>query len=146
MRAILHALAGAALAVAPACTLASDVGPDNHDPGPWGAIDAGVWYPDAANPCDPPPGADAGFGDPWPDAGPGDPWPDAGDPWPVSDAGPGDPWPDAGDPWPSGCADIAAEAVCIVTPGCNALYDGIDCQCYPDGTCTCDAWEFDHCE
>lgn len=144
------------IAFAASCTIYEDPGdpPDVYTP------DAGVATPDASDPWpdpwpdagdgDPWPSPDAGGGDPWPadDAGPGDPQPDAGggDPWPVPDAGGGDPWPapDAG----SGvdCGAITSEAVCIVTPECRALYEGINCHCYADGTCTCDSWLFDRCE
>lgn len=116
------------LAVAAGCTLYHDDRPDDRPPlytdagSPSGFPDAGDWWgPDAS---------------PWADAPPA--LPDSG--FPVPDAGHAD------DGGLCECAAVTSEAVCVVRPDCRALYEGIDCECYADGTCACDAWRFERCE
>ena len=43
------------------------------------------------------------------------------------------------------CADIQSEAMCVQRDDCNALYEGLDCQCTPE-SCDCGTWIFDSCE
>jgi hypothetical protein len=38
------------------------------------------------------------------------------------------------------------EAGCSARQDCTPVYNGGGCTCYPDGTCSCDEWQFDHCE
>jgi hypothetical protein len=127
-----------------------DAGPAPTDAdGPWQPNDAGnPWQPDdAGNPWQP---DDAG--NPWPPNDAGNPWPpndaggwpanDAGNPWPPNDAGPGP----GGDAGAGGCSEITQEAVCVVTPWCEAVYVGINCQCDSTGNCVCDSWQFSSCQ
>ncbi len=124
------------------------VGPDGDAGSP--ACDAGRPFPEDAGT---PPDRDGGI-DPWPDAGgwpvPGDagvpPERDGGiDPWPSGDAGI-DPRP-ADDAGAGGdCGWITDEAICIVSPGCVAWYEGVDCVCDDEGHCDCAEWVFSHCE
>jgi hypothetical protein len=139
-------------------------GPEDVDGGNEGSVDAGRWldpdggdrpsyvdagaWPDVDGGSAPPvldagpwSGEDAGDRPPYVDAGTG-PGPDAGW-WPGEDAGAGDAL-DGGTA--SECASVTDEAVCTVTPECEAVYVGVDCVCYPDGTCRCESWEFSMCE
>ena len=43
------------------------------------------------------------------------------------------------------CTDIQSEAMCVQRDDCNALYEGLDCECTPEG-CECTSWIFDSCE
>jgi len=153
---------GAFCAATVGCTL--DVGTSNGTPAPpdandWWEVDAGLWQIDAQP-------ADANT---WqtPDAGP---WQTGDGGTPVADAGPQPvdggtvPVVDGGtQPIDAGggvdasqiepdagvgvdCQAITSEAICVVTPECEAFYEGVNCQCYPDGTCSCESWEFSDCE
>jgi hypothetical protein len=44
------------------------------------------------------------------------------------------------------CDQLTTEADCTARMDCTPIYSGTGCTCYPDGTCTCDAWTFDRCE
>ena len=35
---------------------------------------------------------------------------------------------------------------CNARQDCTPVYNGGGCTCYPDGTCSCSDWQFDHCE
>lgn len=121
---------------------------DNNPPdggGGWPAVDAGYWPPEDGG------GSAPQDGGTWPpqDAGGGwmpvvDAGPIAGDGggWPAMDAGP------APDDAGSGtdCSTITHEAVCVVTPWCEAVYVGNNCQCDSTGSCDCDSWEFSACQ
>ena len=122
------------------CTLDYD---GHDDEPPWHAQDAGWIYNDAdpwqvdGGPCDEDAGPvdfeDGGIIDPE-DAGPVD----------FEDGGIIDP--EDGGIIAPGCSTILDEAICIVTPECEALYVGVDCECYEDGSCTCESWEFLECQ
>lgn len=43
------------------------------------------------------------------------------------------------------CEQIQSEAMCVQSNNCNALYEGVDCQCTPE-SCECGSWIFDSCE
>ncbi len=45
----------------------------------------------------------------------------------------------------STCAEIQNEAMCVQRDDCNALYEGLDCECTPEN-CDCATWVFDSCE
>ena len=49
-------------------------------------------------------------------------------------------------PDPEVCEALGSEAECAARPDCTAVYDGFGCTCYPDGSCTCEEWVYDHCE
>ncbi len=144
-----------------ACTIYEDGGGSGGEPWPpevpdagwnWGVDGGSALFPDAGS-WPPRDGGSAPFPDAgsWPPRDGGSaPFPDAGI-WPPSDGGPG-PFPDAGS-WPPSdagpafrCSDITNEAICVVTPGCNALYQGVDCTCDSSGVCVCDHWIFDSCD
>ncbi len=102
------------------------------DAGIWPPRDGGIWPPRDGGIWPPP---DGGIWPP-PDGGI---WPPRdGGIWPPPDAGPG---PDAG----FSCNAITNEAICVVTPGCDALYYGVNCTCDSNGVCVCDHWVFDRC-
>jgi hypothetical protein len=44
------------------------------------------------------------------------------------------------------CESLTTEAACAARADCQALYEGTGCTCYPDGTCTCEEWQFARCE
>ena len=155
MRAYVIAAAVASLTLSSAgCTLGMY---DNHDDDDWiEATDADIVWGDGGSypwPDAQPPTEDGGSY-PWPDAQPlpedgGTPWPDAG---PAPGDGGVGPDTDGGPIYPPNdaapadfCASIAQEAVCVVTPECDAVYVGVDCECYGDGTCECTSWEFLEC-
>ena len=139
MRAMLSWLLPLAVAgsMSAGCTIDVHDGDDDDWGDPWYESDAGWEW-----------NVDGGIG-PWPaDDGGINPWPNDGGP-PPDDGGPP---PDDGGSAPddgglaSGCEQITVEAVCVVTPQCSPLYNGVDCECYQDGTCSCVSWEFDRCE
>lgn len=47
---------------------------------------------------------------------------------------------------PPPCEDLATEAACTARSDCQAVYTGMNCLCYPDGTCTCDSETFARCQ
>ncbi len=116
----------------------------------WPPVDAGKVWPDAGGGgwVDAGGGGEIDAGKVWPDAGGGG-WVDAGGGGEI-DAGPAEldagvgTTPDAGSG--TDCPSITSEAVCTVTPSCEAVYSGVNCECYPDGTCSCESWEFDSCQ
>lgn len=46
---------------------------------------------------------------------------------------------------PASCAEITDEMTCYSRGDCQAVYQGDDCTCYPDG-CTCNVLTYDRCE
>ena len=49
-------------------------------------------------------------------------------------------------PPPPSCESLGTEEECIARPDCVPAYDGFGCTCYPDGTCSCAEWVYNHCE
>ncbi len=44
------------------------------------------------------------------------------------------------------CASLGDEASCAARVDCQPIYDGAGCTCFPDGTCSCEEWEYLRCE
>lgn len=42
------------------------------------------------------------------------------------------------------CGAIATESLCISRVDCTPYYEGVDCDCTPEG-CSCSEWQFDTC-
>jgi hypothetical protein len=47
-------------------------------------------------------------------------------------------------PPPPACAELDSEQSCVSRTDCDALYEGIDCECTGD-MCECAEWIFDQC-
>jgi len=50
------------------------------------------------------------------------------------------------DPTTTTCESLTTEADCAARSDCVPVYAGAGCTCYPNGTCTCEDWQFARCE
>ena len=46
---------------------------------------------------------------------------------------------------PPVCEAVMNEPACIARTDCSPIYEGVNCSCDPNGTCTCDEWIFEAC-
>jgi hypothetical protein len=44
------------------------------------------------------------------------------------------------------CEELGDEAACVERADCAPIYEGGDCTCRPDGSCTCNEWRYSRCE
>ncbi len=51
-----------------------------------------------------------------------------------------------GDVPPPACSELGDEPACVARIDCAPLYEGVNCTCTADGTCSCDSWEYSACE